>query len=331
MSYRALRSIAFRFDPERVHRLALGAHRVLRPFRRPFPFRPVTVMGLEFPNVVGLAAGYDKDATAWRGLAALGFGHVEVGTVTPRPQPGNSRPRVFRLPQDDALINRMGFPSEGADAVAARLRGDRTGMVLGVSIGPNRFDDRDRAVADYELLVDRFAPLADYLAVNVSSPNTPGLRAFETTADLAHLLDRLSKLRRAAASKPPALVVKLSPDLDTDELPEMVAAIEASGVDGIALTNTTTRRPALSSATAAEAGGLSGAPLRPIALDLLQRVRRLTELPLIASGGVMSLADARERLDAGASLVQLYTGFVYCGPQLVRDVAALEGRSIEAE
>ncbi len=281
-------------------------------------------MGLEFPNVVGLAAGYDKDARAWRGLAALGFGHIEVGTVTLQPQAGNPRPRIFRLPADRALINRMGFPSEGAEAVAARLAGRRPGgLVLGVSIGPNGFGEAEQAARDYEQLIDRFAPLADYLAINVSSPNTPGLRTLETGADLKELLQRIVARRdrqAAATGAPTPLVVKLSPDIGSDDLTTTIDSIESAGIDGIVVTNTTTDRPGV---TTTESGGLSGAPLTPLSLRVLQEVRDLTALPLIASGGIMSMTDARVRLEAGAALVQIYTGFVYQGPTLVRSIAAL--------
>ena len=278
------------------------------------------MMGIEFPNVVGLAAGYDKDGRAWRGLAALGFGHIEVGTVTPQPQEGNPRPRIFRMPDDRALINRMGFPSDGAEAVATRLDGRRTdGLVLGVSIGPNGFSDPGQAALDYETLIDRFAPLADYLAVNVSSPNTPGLRSFESGSELEELLHRLVARRdRQTLDRGLPLVVKLSPD--SADLESTVAAIDQSGVDGIIVTNTTTRRPGV---TSSESGGLSGAPLGALSLETLRRVRELTDLPLIASGGIMTADDAEERLAAGASLVQLYTGFVYEGPRLVGAIARL--------
>ncbi len=286
-------------------------------------------MGLHFPNVVGLAAGYDKDGRAWRGLAALGFGHIEVGTVTPQPQPGNPRPRVFRLPADHALINRLGFPSEGADAVAGRLSAFRpNGLVLGVSLGPNGFSGIDQASGDYERLVDRFAPLADYLAINVSSPNTPGLRRLESGGDLAELLGRIVTRRdmhAAALDKPIPLAVKLSPDIGSADLAATVRAIESSGVDGIIVTNTTTKRPGLGSAASTERGGLSGAPLGPLSLAVLRSVRYMTDLPLIASGGIMTVEDARKRLDAGASLAQVYTGFVYHGRSLVRSIAELSG------
>ncbi len=317
--YRALRSIAFRFDPELVHSAGLLGYRIPRIHRRRAG-GAVSTLGIEFPNVVGLAAGYDKDGRAWRGLAALGFGHIEVGTVTPQPQEGNRRPRIFRIPGDRALINRMGFPSDGADAVAARLGGRRTdGLVLGVSIGPNGFSDPGQAALDYETMIDRFAPLADYLAVNVSSPNTPGLRSLESGSELKELLHRLVARRdRQTLDRGLPLVVKLSPD--STDLESTVAAIDQSGVDGIIVTNTTTRRPGV---TSSESGGLSGAPLGALSLETLRRVRELTDLPLIASGGIMTADDAEQRLAAGASLVQLYTGFVYEGPRLVGAIARL--------
>lgn len=320
--YPWLRGIGFRFDPERVHHVALAGHGALGRVRR---IRPpgtaVEVMGIEFPNVVGLAAGYDKDAAAWRGLAAVGFGHLEIGTVTPKPQPGNARPRIFRFVKDQAMVNRMGFPSAGADVVARRLGQARgSGVVIGVSIGPNGFSDPDQAAADYEALVMQFAPLADYLAVNVSSPNTKGLRRLEMAESLAPVLGRISAARDAAERRVP-VAVKLSPDIDPSLLDGVVGAIEAAGLDGVVVTNTTTQRPG--GVGESEIGGLSGGPLRELALGVLEHVRSLTELPLIASGGIMTADDARRRLEAGAALVQLYTGFVYRGPRLVKEIATL--------
>lgn len=326
--YRAARALGFRLDAEMAHAWALRSHRALRPLRRRrLGSRSVPVMGLDFPNVVGLAAGYDKDGRAWRGLAALRFGHIEVGTVTPRPQPGNPRPRVFRLPADEALVNRLGFPSDGADAVAQRLTGPRPDrLVLGVSIGPNGFTSTEAAADEYQLLLERFAPLADYLAVNISSPNTPGLRDLESGRQLHGLLTRLAVRRDALAGslgRPVPLVVKLSPDIAGDDLKATVRAIESAGLDGIIVTNTTTQRPGLSTESSIESGGLSGAPLGPLSLSTLRSVRDMTGLPIISSGGIMTREDAAQRLDSGASLVQLYTGFVYHGPSLVRSVAAL--------
>jgi len=318
--YRVLRALGFRLDAEQAHRLALRAVRMARPFsfrQRPFEVAAVDAFGLHFRNPLGLAAGYDKDGTAWRALAALGFGHVEVGTVTPRPQPGNPRPRVHRLPAQRALVNRMGFPSAGADAVARSLDGGaRRGVVLGVSIGPNADTLPERRVDDYLTLVDRFAALADYLAVNVSSPNTPGLRDLEAVATIGGLLHPVvvrrdewaDRLRRRVP-----ILVKLSPDATDFE--SVVAAVESAGVDGIIIGNTTTARPGIEDSPP---GGLSGGPLGLIALDRLRRAVAVSGLPVIASGGVLTPQDVAARLVAGATLVQLYTGLVYSGPGLVR-------------
>jgi len=275
---------------------------------------PVQAFGLAFRNPVGLAAGYDKDGTAWRALARLGFGHVEIGTVTPRPQAGNPRPRLHRLEEQHALVNRMGFPSAGMEAVAARLGPERPcGVVVGVSIGPNADTPAEARTGDYLALIDRFAPLADYLAVNVSSPNTPGLR------DLEHALDELLSplvARRdewqGRLGRPVPILVKLSPDLEALESAIAVAASE--GVDGVIVGNTTLQRPGVGEAPP---GGLSGAPLGRLAMERLRRAVS-GDLPVVASGGVMTPEDVVARLDAGAVLVQLYTGLVYSGPRLLR-------------
>jgi dihydroorotate dehydrogenase len=323
--YRALRALGFRLDPERAHNLALRGVRVARwvPRRRSrFQVEPTEAFGLRFRNPLGLAAGYDKDGSAWQALAALGFGHVEIGTVTPRPQPGNPRPRVHRLMEQTALVNRMGFPSAGADRVAVRLAGRRRpgGVVVGVSIGPNADTPADQRTADYLTLVDRFSPLADYLAVNVSSPNTPGLRDLE--GDLAALLGPIIRRRDEWAvrlGRRLPLLVKLSPD--SEEFEAAIRAAESTGVDGFVVGNTTTARPGIHDSPA---GGLSGSPLGPIALDRLRRAVAATPLPVVASGGVMSQVDVRDRLEAGAALVQMYTGLVYAGPRLLRrSLAAL--------
>ncbi|MEX1208389.1 MAG: quinone-dependent dihydroorotate dehydrogenase [Acidimicrobiia bacterium] len=318
--YRALRALGFRLDPERAHRLALRGVRLARwvPRRRSrFEVEPVEAFGLRFRNPLGLAAGYDKDGSAWQALASLGFGHVEIGTVTPRPQPGNPRPRVHRLKDENALVNRMGFPGAGADRVAARLAGRKHpgGVVLGVSIGPNADTPADHRVADYLTLVDRFAPLADYLAVNVSSPNTAGLRDLER--ELAALLGPIIGRRAKWAERlgrPLPLLVKLSPD--SADLEESIRAAESAGVDGFIVGNTTTTRPGIADAPP---GGLSGAPLGPLALERLRRAVAASRLPIVASGGVMTTEDVRQRLESGATLVQMYTGLVYAGPGLLRD------------
>jgi dihydroorotate dehydrogenase len=325
----ALQSLLFRLDPEDAHRAALrllgvagctGAGRAALRAAYGAAERPVEVLGLRFPNAVGLAAGYDKDGTAWRALAALGFGHVEVGTVTPLPQAGNPRPRVFRLAEERAIINRMGFPSEGADMVRTRLHTDRPyGVVLGVNLGKNKDTPLEEAARDYVAGVRRFAEVADYLAVNVSSPNTPGLRSLQGREALRALLAAVVAARDAEAARRPVLV-KLAPDLDDAGLDDACDAALSAGVDGVIATNTTLARDGVRST---EAGGLSGAPLTARALATLGglRARLPGTVPVIAAGGIMSADDARARLDAGAALVQLYTGFVYGGPSLVQRVA----------
>lgn len=318
MTYRAVRRVAFRIDPERAHRLGLLAARLGRPVAtlrsRRLPAAPVEAFGLHFRNPIGLAAGYDKDGRAWRALAALGFGHVEVGTVTPQPQPGNPGVRIDRVPDRSALVNRLGFPSDGAAAVARRLDGRRPpGVVLGVSLGPNADTPPERRIDDYLQLVDVFAPLADYLAINVSSPNTPGLRDLEGAGALGDLVRDIAGRRGGERAVP--LLVKLSPDID-DIAAAAVEAVEA-GADGLIVTNTTVRRDA--DTAGLPPGGLSGAPLAPLASRRLRSVLGAVNVPVIASGGLMTPGDVWERLDAGAQLVQLYTGLVYRGPRLVRE------------
>ena len=336
MIYPALRPALFGLDPEHAHRLSIRAMRtvgtsamlragVTRTFR-PTRARPVTAFGLTFSNPVGLAAGYDKDGEGWRGLACLGFGHIEIGTVTPEPQPGNPRPRVFRLVEDRSLINRMGFPGRGAEWVADRLRGrPRDGVVLGVNIGKQKTTPLEEAVHDYEELIDVFAPLADYLAVNISSPNTPGLRRLQERAFLEELLAALAARRaelQERIGRPVPMLVKLAPDLDDAQLDAALEALLATGMDGVIATNTTLARDGLRSPLAREEGGLSGAALTARAAAMVESIGRRSggRLPIVAVGGIMSPDDARARLDAGAVLVQLYTGLVYEGPDLVRRV-----------
>lgn len=334
--YPAFRSLLFRLDPEDAHALTLGLirlagkvppARVLLKGIFAAPQSPVETFGLRFANPVGLAAGYDKDGLGWRGLACLGFGHIEIGTVTPRPQPGNPRPRVFRLPKEKALINRMGFPGRGADFVARQLRGARpAGLVLGVNLGKNKDTPLETAAEDYLALMRIFAPLADYLAINISSPNTAGLRRLQSRQELKELLHALSRARLALApnltGRRPPLLVKLSPDLAEVELDDAVDVILNAGMDGIIATNTTVARPGVVSSNASQAGGLSGAPLAAISRETLRRIVQRTQgaLPVISVGGVLCPAEARARLDDGAALVQVYTGLVYAGPGLVKAI-----------
>ncbi|MCB9732398.1 MAG: quinone-dependent dihydroorotate dehydrogenase [Deltaproteobacteria bacterium] len=336
--YELVRPLLFRLEPEQAHHASLRALALLgrsplavAAVRRALtpPPAPVRVMGLDFAHPVGLAAGYDKDAVALHGVAALGMSHVEVGTVTLRPQAGNPAPRIFRLPEDRALINRLGFPSAGADVVAARLASKRpAGLVVGVNIGKNKETPLSEAPDEYAALVDRFGPLADYLVINVSSPNTVGLRRLQARDALEKVLGAACA-RRAALSRRVPLLVKLSPDLDEQALDDALGATLDAGLDGVVVTNTTISREGLRpSPVTAETGGLSGAPLRQRATEMVRAVagRVGDKLVIIGVGGIMRAEDVRARLDAGASLVQVYTGLIYAGPtfaqRLVRGLAA---------
>jgi dihydroorotate dehydrogenase len=286
----------------------------------------VQAFGLAFPNPVGLAAGFDKDGRAMHGLAGLGFGHLELGTVTPEPQPGNPRPRVFRLVRDRALINRMGFPNAGAEALRLRLKRSRPhGVVLGVNIGKGLSTPLEAAVDDYRRLLHSFYDLADYLAINISSPNTPGLRRLQARDDLEGLLKALSSARNervANEGRRVPILVKLAPDLDRQGLEDAAGAIAASGMDGVIAGNTTLQREGLRSSKAAEAGGLSGAPLEQRATAMVQNLYALLgeRMPIVGVGGILDADGARRKLDAGAKLVQLYTGLVYAGPGLPKRI-----------
>jgi dihydroorotate dehydrogenase len=333
--YPFFRWFLFRLNAERAHALTLSVMRLVggtpalqRLLRNAFavPQTPVEAFGLNFPNPVGLAAGYDKEGLAWPGLACLGFGHIEVGTVTPRPQPGNPRPRVFRLPQSRAVINRMGFPSKGADFVARALQQPRPpGLVLGVNLGKNKDTPLEQAAQDYCKLVQRFAPLSDYLAINVSSPNTVGLRRLQGRDALEDLLARITAVRdeqeQRLRRKIP-LLVKLAPDLSEEQLDDALEVLLRAGMDGVIATNTTLSREGLDAPAARESGGLSGAPLTQRSLRMVAEIARRTQgrLPIIAAGGVMNAGDARRCLDAGAALVQVYTGLIYTGPGLVKEI-----------
>jgi dihydroorotate dehydrogenase len=280
--------------------------------------------GLEFANPVGLAAGFDKNGVATAALAALGFGHIEVGTVTPRPQPGKPRPRIFRLPEDRALINRLGFPNDGMAAVAQRLAAQRRRRyVLGVNIGPNAVSvEAGAATADYVAALKALAPRADYLTINVSSPNTSGLRALQAGQALDELLQAVFQARAVARPTLPVLL-KIAPDLGDGQLDDILRVALEHPVAGIIATNTTLTRPATLTGTArGEAGGLSGQPLRERSTQIIRAIYRRTDgrLPIIGVGGIASPADAIEKLRAGASLLQLYTGMIYEGPAIVRSI-----------
>jgi dihydroorotate dehydrogenase len=310
--------------PEAAHRLTLVglAAGLAGTSRAPDPAElRQRLWGLDFPNPIGIAAGFDKDARAPDALLRLGFGFVEIGTVTPRPQPGNPKPRVFRLEADGALINRMGFNSGGLERVVARLAiRQRAGGIVGVNIGKNR--DSADAAPDYAEGVRRAAPLADYLVVNVSSPNTPGLRDLQARAVLEVLLRQVLAARDETGAHPP-LLVKIAPDLTPEERADIAAVALATGIDGIIIANTTIARPSeLRNSQTKEAGGLSGRPLFGPSTALLAEMYRLAErrLPLIGVGGVASAQDAYAKIRAGASLVQLYTALVFAGPTLLEQI-----------
>jgi len=324
--------LLFAFDPETAHGLSLRALASGMPVCAP-PIASqrlaVTIAGLAFPNPLGIAAGYDKNGEAPDALLRLGFGFAEIGTVTPLPQAGNPKPRIFRLPEDKGVINRLGFNNRGHEAALARLRARAGhGGIVGVNIGTNK-DSADR-IGDYELGAARFAPLASYLTVNISSPNTPGLRNLQSQESLAELLARTVAARSkalAGSGKTTPIFLKIAPDLSDAELAELAEEVLASGIDGLIVSNTTVARTNLKSPQATEAGGLSGTPLFTRSTVVLARMRRLVgpKLPIIGAGGVDSAETALEKIRAGADLVQLYSGMIYEGPGLPgRIVAGLD-------
>ncbi len=319
--YPLFRPALFALDPERAHRLALEALRFAGHRRAGVASAaPIECMGLEFPNRLGLAAGFDKSATAIGGLGRLGFGFIEVGTVTPKPQAGQARPRLFRLPGAGALVNRLGFPNDGATAVAARLRRRRYAGIVGVNIGKNAATPLGRAVDDYLLCFRAFRALADYLVVNVSSPNTPALRELEDPVRLEPLLAALleERARDSAAARPP-LVLKISPDLSLAEVGAIARLLRSLPLDGVIATNTTLGRSGLGGGATVPAGGLSGRPLHARSLETVAALRAElgAAFPIIGVGGVDSAATALAMRAAGADLVQVYTGLIYRGPSLV--------------
>jgi dihydroorotate dehydrogenase len=332
--YSLVRPLLFKLDPETAHQFTLHLIRLANYQPLNFllrtiystPEKPVQAFGLHFRNPVGLAAGYDKDGLAWRGLATLGFGHIEIGTVTPLPQSGNSKPRVFRLVEDRAVINRMGFPGRGAEYLAGKIsRPKRRGVILGVNLGKNKDTPIENAAEDYITLMRQFTPLADYLVVNVSSPNTAGLRRLQGRGLLEGLLVAMAKERRESATDGRIsipILVKLAPDLSEGELDDALDVILRTGMDGVIATNTTLGREGLRSKHAEETGGLSGEPLRLLSEAILRSVVKKVDgrLPVVSVGGIMRPEHAQARLDAGAALVQVYTGLVYAGPGLVRQI-----------
>jgi len=327
--YRLIRPILFKLDPERAHNLTL--HLLTLPigpipsalFDFSDPRLAVTTFGLNFRNPVGLAAGYDKNGIALRGLAALGFGHIEAGTVTRNPQPGNVRPRIFRLTSDEALVNRMGFPNDGAASLIRKGVQMNAPTRIGINIGKSKDTPIDRAADDYGALLTQVAPYAVYVAVNLSSPNTPGLRQLQTKAFVAELLKQIADTRTSLPKRVPVLV-KIAPDLSWPELDDILDAVTAHGFDGIIATNTTLSRGGLRAPQPVrdETGGLSGQPLRARSTEIVRHIYRHTEgkLPIIGVGGINNAEAALEKIRAGATLVQVYTGLIYEGPGLVRAI-----------
>lgn len=358
--YPFFRNYLFKLEPERAHQLTLNLLRFAGWFPLSrwtmqalyyAPSKPVHAFGLNFKNPIGLAAGYDKDGLAIRGLAALGFGHIEIGTVTPLPQIGNPKPRLFRLIEDEAIINRMGFPSRGSEFVQVRLHPALAGSwleryfgisgrrkpqtkpsrpsgnaILGINLGKNKSTPNEQAVFDYLALLQNFAPLADYLTINVSSPNTEGLRRLQGREALENLLTNLHQqqlIEQKQLQHRLPLLVKLAPDLTDEELDDAVDVILRMHMDGIIATNTTLERFGLRSNYRGESGGLSGRPLKAQSEAMLQKiVKRVNgEIPVVSVGGIMSPEDAKRRLDMGATLIQVYTGLAYHGPGLVKTIA----------
>jgi dihydroorotate dehydrogenase len=341
--YALTRPFLFGLDPEQAHDLTLGAIASLQNtplqclWQQPRIDDPVTLAGLRFPNRVGLAAGLDKNGRCIDGLGAMGFGFIEVGTVTPKAQPGNPKPRMFRLQQATALINRLGFNNEGLDAFLANVQRARSfrakGGILGLNIGKNAATPIERAVDDYLIGLSGVYPHADYVTVNISSPNTRNLRALQSDEALDALLSALQDRRTQLArehGRPVPIFLKIAPDLDGDQVDVIAATVRKNGIDGVIATNTTIARDAVKGlAHAEEAGGLSGTPVFEASNAVIRQLRTALgpQVPIIGVGGITSASSARAKLDAGADLVQLYTGLIYGGPALVPQVArALAGR-----
>ena len=334
-----IRPFLFSMEPEKAHNFTFTFIKIL--FRLPLAKSIVGLInksskkglerelfGLKFPNPVGLAAGLDKDAILVDELATLGFGFIEIGTLTPRPQLGNPLPRMFRLPKDQALINRMGFNNKGVEAAVEQLKKRRSNIIVGGNIGKNKDTPNEEAVNDYIKSFNALFDVVDYFVVNVSSPNTPGLRALQDKEPLTKLLVTLQEINNKKAKRKPILL-KIAPDLGNQELDDIVEIVKQSGIDGIIATNTTISREGLktdkSVVEAMGAGGLSGKPVRERSTQVIKHLVAKSggSIPIIAVGGIHSAQDAKEKLDAGASLVQLYTGFIYEGPALIKEICEI--------
>lgn len=327
----------FLYTPEKAHYLAMdmlafvcaipGGKALVRAFCAPTKSSPVQAFGLEFPNHVGLAAGFDKDARWVDALECLGFGHIEIGTVTPKAQPGNDKPRLFRLPKNNALINRMGFNNGGSKAAAERLRKRKGKAIIGGNIGKNKITPNEEAVNDYLICFEDLYDVVDYFVVNVSSPNTPGLRALQERGPLTEILSLLQKANAAKPAQKPILL-KIAPDLTEEQLDDIVAIVQETKIAGVIATNTTIDRSALHYSSneleAIGAGGLSGTPVHKRSNEVVKYLHTKSKgsFPIIGVGGVESAATAKAKLEAGATLVQVYTGFIYEGPAIVRKVVS---------
>lgn len=331
MNAHLLQSILFQLQPETAHAIA---QRLIRlRYASCFPSiilpNPFKLFGLTFPNRVGLAAGWDKNGECIDALFRMGFGFVEVGTVTPKPQAGNPKPRLFRILEKQALINRMGFNNAGVDALIEKLKARKSTGILGVNIGKNKETTGDQAIEDYEIVFKKIVPFADYIVINISSPNTPGLRALQSAPYLTELLQHLSQIKKnrvAQCQRCVPLLIKTTVDLPSSDLAAFVSILMDYQMDGVIISNTTLdHSEVMGCRHAEEAGGLSGTPLREKTTKMIADVAAFSEnkLPIIGVGGVLSAADARAHLSAGASLIQLFTGFVYRGPALIREVALL--------
>ncbi|MCL2900015.1 quinone-dependent dihydroorotate dehydrogenase [Brenneria tiliae] len=332
MFYPVIRKALFQLDPERAHELTFQQLRRITNtpleflVRQSVPTKPVNCMGLSFKNPLGLAAGLDKDGDCIDALGAMGFGFIEVGTVTPRPQPGNDKPRLFRIVEAEGLINRMGFNNQGVDYLVEQVKKSRFGGVLGINIGKNKDTPVEQGKEDYLICMDKIYPYAGYIAINISSPNTPGLRSLQYGEALDDLLLAIKNKQAELNEKYQKYVpvaVKIAPDLSEEELIQIADSLVRHNIDGVIATNTTLDRKLIQGLNyCGQAGGLSGRPLQQSSTEIIRRLSRELDgrLPIIGVGGIDSLIAAREKLDAGATLIQIYSGFIFRGPRLIKDI-----------
>lgn len=330
--YPLLRNLMFKLDAETSHHIGMNSLKwlemtgLLGLLMPKTPTVPVQVMGLRFPNPVGLAAGLDKNADYLEALSALGFGFIEVGTVTPRPQPGNAKPRLFRIPQAQAIINRMGFNNLGVDHLLEQVQASQSDAVIGINIGKNADTPVEKALDDYLIGLEKVYPHADYITINISSPNTPGLRSLQFGEALDELLGALKNRQKALAEQWQRYVpmaVKVAPDLTLEEVQQLAECFSRFQIDAVIATNTTLSREQVAGLEhAEEAGGLSGAPVFAKSTEIVRQFRQFlpADMPIIAAGGIMCAEDAMQKLEAGAQLVQIYSGLIYQGPRLIQDI-----------